>query len=123
MGSEANSRRGLLGYYKLPEAGKVLKTALQFCFCQTAFSFWDQGMASALTMVMVLILLVIAAFQLLFLDHCKHNERYDHHQKVQRARFGTRFFYLLTLTIILHIYNQGFTLLCYHYISIHAIIS
>ncbi|MCB8814780.1 carbohydrate ABC transporter permease [Desulfosporosinus shakirovi] len=45
---------------------------LLYYIYQTAFSFWDQGMASALTVVMVLILVVIAAFQFLFLDKKIH---------------------------------------------------
>lgn len=39
---------------------------------ETAFSFWDQGMASALTMVMVAILLLFAAFQFFGLDKRIH---------------------------------------------------
>lgn len=45
---------------------------LLYYIYETAFSFWDQGMAAALTMVLVLVLLAIAVFQLLFLDKKIH---------------------------------------------------
>ncbi|AWB46747.1 ABC transporter permease [Paenibacillus sp. CAA11] len=41
---------------------------------ETAFSFWDQGMASALTIIMVAILLLLAAFQFFGLDKRIHYE-------------------------------------------------
>lgn len=45
---------------------------LLYYIYETAFSFWDQGMASALTVVMVVILLVVAALNFLSLDKRIH---------------------------------------------------
>ncbi|MFS0917659.1 carbohydrate ABC transporter permease [Brevibacillus sp. 179-C 1.1 NHS] len=45
---------------------------LLYYIYETAFSFWDQGMASALTIVMVVLLLVVAAFQFFGMDKKIH---------------------------------------------------
>ncbi|RXT04301.1 carbohydrate ABC transporter permease [Ammoniphilus sp. CFH 90114] len=45
---------------------------LLYYIFETAFSFWDQGMASALTIVMVVLLLLLAAFQFFGLDKKIH---------------------------------------------------
>lgn len=45
---------------------------LLYYIYETAFSFWDQGMASALTIVMVVLLLLVAAFQFFGMDKKIH---------------------------------------------------
>ncbi|MNM11682.1 Lactose transport system permease protein LacF [compost metagenome] len=45
---------------------------LLYYIYETAFSFWDQGMASALTVVMICLLLLFAAFQFFGLDKRIH---------------------------------------------------
>ncbi|CAM3368123.1 MULTISPECIES: sugar ABC transporter permease [Brevibacillus] len=45
---------------------------LLYYIYETAFSFWDQGMASALTIVMVVLLLAVAAIQFFSLDKKIH---------------------------------------------------
>jgi sn-glycerol 3-phosphate transport system permease protein len=45
---------------------------LLYYIYETAFSFWDQGMASALTVVMIAVLLLIAAVQFFGLDRRIH---------------------------------------------------
>ncbi|MED4587073.1 sugar ABC transporter permease [Brevibacillus choshinensis] len=45
---------------------------LLYYIYETAFSFWDQGMASALTIVMVVLLLLVAAVQFFGLDKKIH---------------------------------------------------
>ncbi|MBT2292858.1 sugar ABC transporter permease [Paenibacillus albidus] len=45
---------------------------LLYYIYETAFSFWDQGMASALTVVMIAVLLLIAAVQFFGLDKRIH---------------------------------------------------
>ncbi|ELK41728.1 ABC transporter permease [Brevibacillus agri BAB-2500] len=45
---------------------------LLYYIYETAFSFWDQGMASALTIVMVVLLLAVAAVQFFGLDKKIH---------------------------------------------------
>lgn len=45
---------------------------LLFYIYETAFKFWDQGLASALTLVMVLLLLFVAAVQYFALDRKIH---------------------------------------------------
>ncbi|MCU6711742.1 sugar ABC transporter permease [Paenibacillus sp. J5C_2022] len=45
---------------------------LLFYIYETAFSFWDQGMASALTTVMIALLLIIAALQFFGFDRKIH---------------------------------------------------
>ncbi|QTH44248.1 sugar ABC transporter permease [Cohnella sp. LGH] len=45
---------------------------LLFYIYEQAFTFWDQGMASALTVVMIVLLLVIAALQFFGLDRKIH---------------------------------------------------
>lgn len=45
---------------------------LLYYIYETAFSFWDQGMASALTVVMVGLLMLLAAFQFFGLDKKIH---------------------------------------------------
>ncbi|EMT52569.1 ABC transporter permease [Brevibacillus borstelensis AK1] len=45
---------------------------LLYYIYETAFSFWDKGMASALTVVMVVILLLVAAIQFFGLDKKIH---------------------------------------------------
>ncbi|MED1783145.1 sugar ABC transporter permease [Brevibacillus fortis] len=45
---------------------------LLYYIYETAFSFWDQGMASALTIVMVVLLLLVAAFQFFAMDKKIH---------------------------------------------------
>lgn len=45
---------------------------LLYYIYETAFSFWDQGMASALTIVMVVLLLAVAAFQFFGMDKKIH---------------------------------------------------
>ncbi|WP_429842506.1 carbohydrate ABC transporter permease [Brevibacillus sp. FIR094] len=45
---------------------------LLYYIYETAFSFWDQGMASALTIVMVALLLLVAAFQFFGMDKKIH---------------------------------------------------
>ncbi|USG65619.1 sugar ABC transporter permease [Brevibacillus ruminantium] len=45
---------------------------LLYYIYETAFSFWDQGMASALTIVMVALLLLVAALQFFGLDKKIH---------------------------------------------------
>ncbi|WP_170885694.1 carbohydrate ABC transporter permease [Bacillus alkalicellulosilyticus] len=45
---------------------------LLFYIYQTAFSFWDQGLASALTVVMLVIMVAIAAWQFLKVDNKIH---------------------------------------------------
>ncbi|MGF9905381.1 carbohydrate ABC transporter permease [Brevibacillus porteri] len=45
---------------------------LLYYIYETAFSFWDQGMASALTIVMVVLLLLVAALQFFGMDKKIH---------------------------------------------------